>query len=79
MKEESGYDKPIDQAEQEQPVEQPTVKEYFGLGEVFSYWFRKKDPNRPSSFNLRAMHTINKISMATFLIAFLIWLFRRLF
>ena len=79
MNEESNYKEPIDKASTEGDTEQPTVKEYFGIGEVFTYWFRKKDPNRPSSFNLRAMHTINKISMATFLIAFLIWLARRLF
>jgi hypothetical protein len=44
------------------------VKEYFRLGEVFGYFFRKKDPNRPSNFNLRMMHGINKISIIMFLI-----------
>ncbi|MFW5760828.1 MAG: DUF6728 family protein [Cyclobacteriaceae bacterium] len=44
-----------------------TVKEYFKLGEFFGYFFRKKDPNRPTNFNLRMMHGINKISIIMFL------------
>lgn len=56
----------------------PSVKEYFKLGPVFSYWFRKKDPSRPTNINLRMMHGINKISMAMFLIAFIIWIVKRL-
>ena len=39
-----------------------------GVGEVFSYFFRKNDPDRPNNFNLKAMHTINKISILMFLI-----------
>jgi len=31
------------------------------------YFFRKKDPNRPTSFNLRAMHIINAIAIIMFL------------
>lgn len=59
-------------------LENPSASEYMGVSEVFTYWFRKKDPNRPSNFNIRAMHTINKISLAMFLIAFVVWLLRRL-
>ena len=44
------------------------MKDFFSLGEVFGYFFRKNDPNRPNNFNIRAMHTINKISMVMFLI-----------
>ncbi|MES2810260.1 MAG: DUF6728 family protein [Bacteroidota bacterium] len=36
------------------------------------YFFRKKDPNRPTNFNLRAMHTINAIAIIMFL-AGIIW------
>ncbi|WP_428329728.1 DUF6728 family protein [Mucilaginibacter sp.] len=36
------------------------------------YFFRKKDPNRPTNFNLRAMHIINAIAISVFLIA-IIW------
>ncbi|MEO6524548.1 MAG: DUF6728 family protein [Mucilaginibacter sp.] len=36
------------------------------------YFFRKKDPNRPTSFNLRAMHFINALAIVIFL-AGIIW------
>ncbi len=52
------------------------VKEYFALGEVFGYWFRKKDPNRPNNFSIRSMHTINKISMLMFLVCLLVMAYR---
>jgi len=42
-------------------------QEYFNFGELFGYFFRKKDPNRKSNFNLRMMHGINKISIIIFL------------
>ena len=48
--------------------EKNTVKDYFALGEVFGYFFRKKDPNRPSNFSIKSMHVINKISMLMFLV-----------
>ena len=44
------------------------IKEYFNFGEVLGYFFRKKDPNRKSNFNLRMMHGINKISIIVFLL-----------
>lgn len=44
-----------------------TLKDYFQLGEVWGYFFRKKDPDRPSNINLRMMHGINKISILIFL------------
>ncbi|MES2112607.1 MAG: DUF6728 family protein [Bacteroidota bacterium] len=31
------------------------------------YFFRKKDPNRPTNFNLKVMHTINAIAIIMFL------------
>ncbi|MFD2999094.1 DUF6728 family protein [Pontibacter toksunensis] len=43
------------------------MKGLFDFSEVATYFFRKKDPNRKSNFNLRAMHTINKISILMFL------------
>ncbi len=42
-------------------------KDFFSLGEVGGYFFRKKDPNRKPDFTLRAMHGINKISIVIFL------------
>jgi len=36
------------------------------------YFFRKKDPNRPTSFNLKVMHAINAIAITMFLLG-IIW------
>jgi hypothetical protein len=44
------------------------LKEFFSLGEVGGYFFRKKDPSRPSNINLKMMHGINKISIIIFLL-----------
>ncbi len=46
-----------------------SAKEAFDFGPVLGYFFRKKDPDRPSNFNLRVMHGINKVSIIMFLIA----------
>ena len=56
----------------------PAVKKvnYFDFTEVLTYFFRKKDPNRPKSFNLKAMHTINKISILMFLGAVIVMIVR---
>jgi uncharacterized protein DUF6728 len=40
---------------------------FFFLLNLFMYFFRKKDPNRPTSFNLKVMHTINAIAIIMFL------------
>jgi hypothetical protein len=53
-------------------------RDYLAVGEVFSYFFRKKDPNQKSNFNLRMMHGINKFSILVFLAAFVFWLFKRM-
>jgi hypothetical protein len=56
-----------------------SFKEYFQLGEVTGYFFRKKDPNRKSNFNLKAMHGINKFSIIIFLLAVIYLIGKRLF
>ncbi|GIV37932.1 MAG: hypothetical protein KatS3mg032_2311 [Cyclobacteriaceae bacterium] len=56
-----------------------SLREFFRLNEVLTYFFRKKDPARPTGFNLRAMHTINKISMLMFLICLMVILKRCVF
>lgn len=53
-------------------------KDFFSLGEVGGYFFRKKDPSRPSNINLRMMHGINKISIAVFLLGVLYLILKRL-
>jgi len=45
---------------------------YFDFKEVLTYYFRKKDPNRPTNTNIRIMHGINKISIIMFLICLLV-------
>ena len=45
-----------------------SFKEFFSMGEVGGYFFRKKDPNRPSNINIKMMHGVNKISIIIFLL-----------
>jgi hypothetical protein len=56
-----------------------SFREFLSLGEVGGYFFRKKDPNRPSNINIKMMHGINKISIAIFLVAILYLVLKRLF
>jgi hypothetical protein len=42
--------------------------DFFRLGEVGGYFFRKKDPARPNNINIRMMHGVNKISIIIFLL-----------
>lgn len=44
-----------------------SFKDFFSLGEVGGYFFRGKDPNRPSNINLKMMHGVNRISIIIFL------------
>ena len=59
--------------------EKNTVKEYFQLGDVLRYYFRKKDPNKKVDINTRMMHGINKISIAIFLAAVIYLIIRNVF
>ncbi|GAA4298326.1 hypothetical protein GCM10023183_06560 [Nibribacter koreensis] len=52
------------------------MKGLFDFSEVATYFFRKKDPNRKTNFNLRTMHTINKVSMLMFLVGFIYLVFK---
>jgi len=54
-------------------------REFFSLGEVGGYFFRKKDPSRPNDINIRMMHGINKISIVIFLGAVIYLLIKRFF
>jgi len=55
-----------------------SIKDYFKLGEVTGYFFRKKDQGRPSNFNIKVMHGINKISIIIFLAAVIYLVLRKL-
>ena len=57
----------------------PEVKDYFQFNELFTYFFRKKDPNRKTNFSIRTMHWINKISIMVFLVTVIILVVRHLF
>jgi len=55
------------------------MKKYFQLGDVFYYFvrvFKKPNPNDPSSFNLRMMHGINRISIIMFLFCLIVMIAR---
>lgn len=54
-----------------------TWKEFFTLGEVGGYFFRKKDPSRPSNINIKMMHGINKISIVVFLLGVIFLILKR--
>lgn len=54
------------------------VKEFFKMGEVGGYFFRGKDPSRPSNINLKMMHGINKISIVIFLLGVIFIIVKRL-
>ena len=55
-----------------------SLKEFFSLGEVGGYFFRKKDPNRPSNINIKMMHGVNKISIIIFLLGVIFIILKRL-
>jgi len=53
--------------------------DYFRIGPVFRYFinvFRKPDPGKPTSVNLRMMHGINRISIIMFLFAIIVYTVR---
>lgn len=49
------------------------------MGEVLGYFFRKKDPSKPSNFNIKVMHGINKIAIVIFLLGVIYLIVKRLF
>ncbi len=55
-----------------------SLKEFFSMGEVGGYFFRKKDPNRPSNINIKMMHGVNKISIIIFLLGIIYIILKRL-
>lgn len=54
------------------------IREFFTLGEVGGYFFRRKDPNRPSNINIKMMHGVNKISIIIFLMGVIFLILKRL-
>ncbi len=70
----------INNMEKETPEQKKKLsfKEFFSLGEVGGYFFRGKDPTRPSNINIKMMHGVNKISIVIFLLGVLYIILRRL-
>jgi hypothetical protein len=68
----------VDTSNDENKPKKLSFKDFFSLGEVGGYFFRKKDPNRPSNINIKMMHGVNKISIAIFLIGVLYLVLKRL-
>ncbi|SFP92429.1 DUF6728 family protein [Hymenobacter arizonensis] len=54
-------------------------KNLFNFGPVLGYYFRGKDPNRKTNFNMKTMHFINKLSLAMFLVCLMVMLVRYVF
>jgi hypothetical protein len=57
---------------------QNKFKNFFKMGEVGGYFFRGKDPSRPSNINLKMMHGINKISIIIFLLGVIFIVLKRI-
>jgi hypothetical protein len=53
-----------------------SLRDFFRMGEVGGYFFRGKDPSRPTNINLKMMHGINKISIVIFLLGVLFLIFK---
>lgn len=64
---------------QEEEKKKMGLKEFFKMGEVGEYFFRKKDPSRPNNINIRMMHGVNKLSIAIFLLAVIYMVVKRFF
>jgi Ni,Fe-hydrogenase I cytochrome b subunit len=52
---------------------------FFAIGEVFSYFFRKKDPTQKKDLNLRMMHGINKFTIIAFLLGVTYFIIKKTF
>ncbi len=64
---------------EEPPRNHNSLKEYFSIGEVFTYFFRKKDPNKKTDINLRMMHGVNKFSIIVFLLGMTFFIIKKIF
>lgn len=54
------------------------VRQFFQVNEVLGYFFRKKDPSRPTNINIKMMHGINKISILVFLAGVIYLILRKI-
>lgn len=54
-----------------------TLREFFSIGEVGGYFFRKKSTERPRNINLRLMHGINRLAIIIFLASLIYFLLKK--
>ena len=54
------------------------MKDFLNIKELFGYWFRKRDHNRPTNESIKAMHWTNRISMFMFLVCLVVIIYRSL-
>ncbi|HEY8400200.1 MAG TPA: DUF6728 family protein [Cytophagaceae bacterium] len=54
------------------------LKQFLAVKEVFGYFFRKKDPNRPKNFNIKVMHGINRLAIIMFLVGVIVLIIRHI-
>ena len=59
--------------------ESSSIKDYLAIGEIFTYFFRKKDPNHKPDIGLRMMHRVNKFSIIVFLLGVIYFIVTRVF
>ena len=62
---------------QKEQKKKMTLKEFFSLGEVGNYFFRKKDSDRPTNINIKMMHGINRLAIIIFLLAIIYFVIKR--
>ena len=62
--------------EQEQKKKM-TLKDFFSLGEVGAYFFRRKNSDRPSNINIKMMHGVNRLAIIMFLIGIIYFVIKR--
>lgn len=64
---------------EEQPEQKKklTLKDFFSLGEVGNYFFRRKNPDRPTNINLKMMHGVNRLAIIMFLAAVIYFVVKR--
>jgi hypothetical protein len=62
---------------QNQEKKKLSFREFFSMGEVGGYFFRKKDPSRPTNINIKMMHGVNKISIIVFLLGVIFLIVKR--
>lgn len=59
------------------PKKKLTLKDFFSLGEVGNYFFRRKNDDRPTNINLKMMHGVNRLAIIMFLAAIIYFVIKR--